>query len=95
MLRAGLPGSTTQKTAAELCLGGYADAMVTAPLNKEAVALSGIPFCGHTEYIAELCGCEESRMLLHNEQLRVVHVSTHCSLVEATRVSQLPNSEDD
>jgi len=57
--------------------------MVTAPLNKEAVALNGIAFSGHTEYIAELCGSADSRMLLVSDRLRVVHVSTHVSLREA------------
>jgi 4-phospho-D-threonate 3-dehydrogenase / 4-phospho-D-erythronate 3-dehydrogenase len=50
--------------AVEMCMSGEADAMVTAPLNKEAVTLSGRAFSGHTEYIAELTGATESRMLL-------------------------------
>ncbi len=41
----------------------------TAPLSKEAVTLTGRSFTGHTEYIAELCGCEDSRMLLVNDRL--------------------------
>jgi len=69
--------------AAELCLGGVAAAMVTAPLNKEAVTLSAAKFTGHTEFIAELCGVDKSWMLLINERLRVLHVSTHCSLRQA------------
>jgi 4-hydroxythreonine-4-phosphate dehydrogenase len=68
------------RAATEMCLAGEADAMVTAPLNKEAVTLSGMPFSGHTEYIAELCGCRESWMLLANQRLAVVHVSTHVPL---------------
>jgi len=71
------------KSATEMCLRGEADAMVTAPLNKEAVALSGVQFSGHTEYIAELCGNSDSRMLLVSERLRVVHVSTHIALRQA------------
>ncbi|MEO8425851.1 MAG: 4-hydroxythreonine-4-phosphate dehydrogenase PdxA [Verrucomicrobiota bacterium] len=71
------------RRAAELCLSGQTDAMVTAPLNKEAVTLSGARFTGHTEFIADLCGVKESRMLLINDRLRVLHVSTHCSLREA------------
>ena len=59
---------------------GKPDAMVTAPINKEAVALSGQPFTGHTEYIAGLYGASESRMLLACERLAVVHVSTHIPL---------------
>ena len=71
------------KTATGMCLRGEAQAMVTAPLNKEAVALGGIAFSGHTEYIAELCGNSDSRMLLVSERLRVVHVTTHISLRQA------------
>jgi len=71
------------RRAAELCLSGEAGAMVTAPLNKEAVTLSGLKFTGHTEFIAGLCGVEKSWMLLVNDRLRVLHVSTHCSLRRA------------
>ena len=68
------------RTATQLCLNGQADAMVTAPLNKEAVSLTGQSFTGHTEFIADLCEAVESRMLLVNDSLRVIHVSTHRSL---------------
>jgi 4-phospho-D-threonate 3-dehydrogenase / 4-phospho-D-erythronate 3-dehydrogenase len=71
------------RTATLLALHSEADAMVTAPLNKEAVVLAGVHFTGHTEYIAELCGAADSRMLLINDRLRVVHVTTHCSLRRA------------
>ena len=83
----GRAGLAYVRMATELCLEGIAEAIVTAPLNKEAVALNGSPFYGHTEYLAELCGVSESRMLLHNDQLCVVHVSTHCSLLDATRLT--------
>ena len=76
------------RAATEMCLSGEADAMVTAPINKEAVALSGRPFSGHTEYIAGLCGAGESRMLLACERLAVVHVSTHIALRQACELSQ-------
>lgn len=72
------------RIATQMCLQGEADAMVTAPLNKEAVSLTGRHFSGHTEYIAELCGAPDSCMLLSNEKLSVVHVSTHISLRRAT-----------
>lgn len=71
------------RAATEMCLDNDADAMVTAPLNKEAVTLSGRPFSGHTEYIAELCGASESRMLLHSARLSCIHVSTHIPLRRA------------
>lgn len=71
------------RVATEMCLSHEAHAMVTAPLNKEAVTLSGRQFSGHTEYIAELCGATDSRMLLASEILSTVHVSTHVPLRRA------------
>lgn len=71
------------RTATRLCLDGQVDAMVTAPLNKEAVSLTNQHFTGHTEFIADLAEAPESRMLLVNDHLRVIHVSTHCSLRNA------------
>jgi len=75
------------RIATEMCLSGEAHAMVTAPLNKEAVTMSGMPFAGHTEYIAELCGATESRMLLSCAKLSVIHVTTHVSLRRAIESS--------
>ncbi|MCZ6680981.1 MAG: 4-hydroxythreonine-4-phosphate dehydrogenase PdxA [Candidatus Poribacteria bacterium] len=74
------------RTATQLCLDHQADAVVTAPLNKEAVTLTGQEFSGHTEFIAELSGVTESRMLLVNDHLSVIHVSTHCSLRRASEL---------
>jgi 4-hydroxythreonine-4-phosphate dehydrogenase len=71
------------RVATEMCLAREAHAMVTAPLNKEAVTLSGRSFSGHTEYIAELCGATDSRMLLASKVLSTVHVSTHVPLRRA------------
>lgn len=84
----GLAAITYVKRAVELCMSGAADAMVTAPLNKEAVTLSGTPFSGHTEYIAELTGTTDPRMLLVSEKLATVHVSTHIPLERACRLEQ-------
>ena len=85
--RAGNAALQYVRTAAQMCLGGEADAMVTAPLNKEAVTLAGHRFSGHTEYIAELCGVTESRMLLSSEKLSTVHVTTHIALRKACELS--------
>lgn len=70
-----------------MCLKHEVDAMVTAPLNKEAVTLNGMQFSGHTEYIAELCGVSGSRMLLAGTKLSVIHVSTHVSLKQACNLN--------
>lgn len=84
----GLAAIAYVRRAVELCLSGEADAMVTAPLNKEAVTLSGRAFSGHTEYIAELTGAAEPRMLLYSEKLATVHVSTHIPLEQACRLDR-------
>jgi 4-phospho-D-threonate 3-dehydrogenase / 4-phospho-D-erythronate 3-dehydrogenase len=84
----GLAAIDYVRRATEMCLAGEAHAMVTAPLNKEAVAMSGQSFSGHTEYIAELCGATESRMLLASEKLATVHVSTHIALAQACKLEQ-------
>jgi 4-hydroxythreonine-4-phosphate dehydrogenase len=70
-----------------MCLKHEVDAMVTGPLNKEAVTLNGMQFSGHTEYIAELCGVKGSRMLLAGTKLSVIHVSTHVSLRQACNLN--------
>ncbi|MGB8029601.1 MAG: 4-hydroxythreonine-4-phosphate dehydrogenase PdxA [Terracidiphilus sp.] len=84
----GLAAVAYVRRAVELCMKGEADAMVTAPLNKEAVTLSGRAFSGHTEYIAELTGAPEPRMLLYSEKLATVHVSTHIALEQACRLDR-------
>jgi 4-hydroxythreonine-4-phosphate dehydrogenase len=84
----GLAAAAYVRRAVEMCRNGEADAMVTAPLNKEAVALSGKHFSGHTEYIAELTGSPEPRMLLYSEKLATVHVSTHIPLEQACHLDR-------
>jgi 4-phospho-D-threonate 3-dehydrogenase / 4-phospho-D-erythronate 3-dehydrogenase len=71
------------QTATALALQGGIDAMVTLPINKEAVRLSDPAFTGHTELIAGLCGVVRCTMMLVSGRLRVSHVSTHVSMREA------------
>lgn len=63
-------------------LSGEVDAIVTAPMNKYAVNLAGIPFTGHTERIAELCGCSNYVMMQSSGALRMVFVTCHIPLAE-------------
>jgi 4-hydroxythreonine-4-phosphate dehydrogenase len=79
----GLAAVEYVRLATMMCVDGEAAAMVTAPLNKEAVTLSGQSFTGHTEYIAALCNATESRMLLASEHISTVHVTTHVPLETA------------
>jgi 4-phospho-D-threonate 3-dehydrogenase / 4-phospho-D-erythronate 3-dehydrogenase len=71
--------------AVTLALANKIDAIVTAPLNKEAMHLGGYKYPGHTEALANLCdiGEDDITMLLASPRLRVSHVSTHCSMLEA------------
>ena len=56
------------------------DAIVTAPVNKEALAAAGVRHSGHTEILAELSGTRDFAMLLMGRVLRVIHVTTHVAL---------------
>jgi len=56
------------------------DALVTAPVNKEAINRSGIPFQGHTEYLAQATGTKKFAMMLCGGKLKVVPVTRHVPL---------------
>jgi 4-hydroxythreonine-4-phosphate dehydrogenase len=60
-------------------------AIVTAPLNKEALHLAGHDYAGHTELLADLTGVRDSVMMLAHGDFRVSHVSTHCALEDVPR----------
>lgn len=89
------PGKRSQKVgaasrdyvafAAQKTLEGVFDAVVTLPVNKEAIRLSDPGFTGHTELIADICGQKEYTMMLSSSKLTVTHVSTHVSMLEAVR----------
>ncbi len=78
------------KLAARLALERSVDALVTAPLNKEAIHRAGFRYPGHTELIAEMTGARSYRLGLFSEHMRVVHNSTHCSLREAIELTKTP-----
>jgi 4-hydroxythreonine-4-phosphate dehydrogenase len=61
---------------------GAADAIVTAPLCKEALHLAGHSFEGHTELLTHLTGARDGVMMLAHGGMRVSHVTTHCALSE-------------
>ena len=70
------------KRAAELVQANEADAIVTAPLSKEALHLAGHHFEGHTELLAHLTGMRDAVMMLAHGPMRVSHVTTHCALAD-------------
>ena len=68
------------ETGVELCRSARIDGIVTAPVNKEALAAAGVEHSGHTEILARLTGTTDFAMLLMGKDLRVIHVTTHVAL---------------
>lgn len=73
---------TGLQRAVEGCIGGQFSGLVTAPLQKSAINDAGIPFTGHTEYLAQLTSTRTPVMLLVAKTLRVALASTHMPLRE-------------
>lgn len=71
------------KKVIELAMAGDIDATVTGPINKKSINEAGHHFAGHTEIYAHYTGTKKYAMLLVEENMRVIHVSTHVSLREA------------
>jgi len=67
----------------DLALKNEIDALVTLPVNKEAIRITLKNFSGHTGFIASLCNVTNYSMMLVTDKLIVSHVSTHVSLKEA------------
>jgi 4-hydroxythreonine-4-phosphate dehydrogenase len=71
--------------AASMCLSNEFDAVVTAPVQKSIINDAGIPFSGHTEYLAEKTGGATPVMLLIAGTLRVALATTHLPLAAVSR----------
>jgi 4-hydroxythreonine-4-phosphate dehydrogenase len=72
--------------AVELALEGFIHAIVTAPLNKEALHKAGHLYPGHTEILAALTGTDNYSMMLSAPDLKVIHVTTHVGIIDAVRM---------
>ncbi len=68
--------------AAQGCQSGEFGAMVTAPVHKGIINDAGIPFTGHTEFLAELTHARQVVMMLVGGHMRVALVTTHLPLSE-------------
>ena len=75
----------TLATATKGCLDGEFDALVTGPIHKGVINDAGIPFTGHTEYLAQLCDVPTPVMMLTTPGLRVALATTHLPLREVSR----------
>lgn len=62
------------------CASGEFAAMVTAPVQKSVINEAGVPFTGHTEYLAHAAGCEQVVMMLVGGGMRVALATTHLAL---------------
>ena len=85
-----VPGQLDQRNAAyvletltragQSCIDGSFAGMITAPVHKGVINEAGIPFSGHTEFLAELTATEQVVMMLATHGLRVALVTTHLPL---------------
>jgi 4-hydroxythreonine-4-phosphate dehydrogenase len=81
--RAGQAAALCIEAAARAVQRGDGSAIVTAPIHKAALAAAGVPYPGHTEMLQALAGGMPVRMMLANDELRVVLVTIHQSLKSA------------
>ncbi len=68
------------RKAVDLICSQAVDAMVTAPINKEALHLAGYSYPGHTEMLADFTNTPEVALMMAGKRLRVVLATTHLSL---------------
>ncbi|HEY8916102.1 MAG TPA: 4-hydroxythreonine-4-phosphate dehydrogenase PdxA [Chitinophaga sp.] len=71
------------KKVIDMAMAGEIAATVTGPINKKSINEAGHHFAGHTEIYAHFTGTKKYAMLLVEEHLKVIHVSTHVSLRQA------------
>ena len=70
----------TLSLATELCRCGDAHALVTGPVQKSVINDAGVPFTGHTEFLAQAFNCPQVVMMLAAGNLRVALATTHLPL---------------
>lgn len=81
--RAGKAAYDYIRAGIDLALQKRIRAIVTAPINKEAMRSADIYYPGHTEILADFSGTKDFAMMLMNDDLRVILVTIHVSLREA------------
>ncbi len=90
-VEAGIASSTWVEEGIQGCLNGTLDALVTAPINKQAWDLAGVGFPGHTELLADRCGTDRFGMLLAGKGLRVILATRH---VPISKVPEVLNEKE-
>jgi 4-hydroxythreonine-4-phosphate dehydrogenase len=64
----------------QLTLEGKADAISTAPINKEAIRAAGVEFIGHTEIFAALTNTNDPLTMFETNGMRIFFLTRHVSL---------------
>lgn len=80
----------TLRRAVQGCVSGEFSGMVTAPVHKGVINDAGIPFTGHTEFLAELTHTPQVVMMLAGGGMRVALVTTHLPLREVADAITAP-----
>ncbi|MDX2524777.1 4-hydroxythreonine-4-phosphate dehydrogenase PdxA [Streptomyces europaeiscabiei] len=92
--RAGAASFQYVRRGIQLAMAREVRALVTAPINKEALRMSGVPFPGHTEILADLSGTTDYAMMMATDELRIVLVTVHQSLRTAIDAITTPRVLD-
>lgn len=71
------------ETAARLACEGKLQGLVTCPVSKEGLLLSGCPHAGHTPMLQAITGVDYCHMSLFHDRLRIVHITAHLSMKDA------------
>ena len=79
--------------AVEDARNGDVSAVATAPINKEAFRLAGLPWSGHTDLLAHLTGARDVAMMFYSDELRVVLATIHVALADVPRALTRPLME--
>jgi len=83
---AGLIARAQVERAVAMARAGEVDAIVTGPAEKAALQAAGVPYPGHTEWLAALAGTAHVVMMLTDERLRVALATTHVPLRHVPRM---------
>lgn len=91
--RMGAPSAETGRAAYDAIVRAVGDAqagrvvaVATAPISKQALALAGVPYRGHTDLLADLTGAGSVAMMFFSDAIRVVLATVHIPLADVPRV---------
>jgi 4-hydroxythreonine-4-phosphate dehydrogenase len=83
----------TLQQASQSCMDNHCDALITAPIHKGIINAAGIPFSGHTEFLAQQTNTKTVVMMLATPGLRIALVTTHLPLSQVSAAITSPRLE--